>query len=328
MKKPARKGKKTTSVSPELPPPLTSAILVHYGPWEPTGRALDSLRATDLPLEIVLVNNGGVDPLDARRLASPSAIVLSPGRNLGYGAACNLAARRASGGYLLFCNNDVELRPGSLEALLAALDRYPSVGAVGPRFLNEAGHAVASIGRAPSPRRILFENLFLPRLLPGLAFFQGHHTARIRHDRARDVETLLGALVLVRRSAFEAVGGFDERYFFYSEDSDLFQRLRRKGWRIRFEPASEAVHVGGLASRTVPQAQLDRWMHESLVLYARRHHGPRGERWTRGALQLGAWLRWLLALLQPGAAGASRRRRYADILAMYRRNGPGDLSGR
>lgn len=328
MKEPARKGKKTTSVSPELPPRLTSAILVHYGPWEPTGRALDSLRATGLPLEIVLVNNGGVDPLDARRLAGPSAIVLSPGRNLGYGAACNLAARRASGGFLLLSNNDVELRPGSVEVLLAALDRDPRVGAVGPQLLDRAGHAAASIGRAPTPRRILFENLFLPRLLPGLAFFQGHHTARIRHDRARDVETLLGALVLVRRSAFEAVGGFDERYFFYSEDSDLFQRLRRKGWRIRFEPASEAVHVGGLASRTVPQAQLDRWMHESLVLYARRHHGPRGERWTRGALHLGAWLRWLLALLQPGAAGAARRRRYADILDMYRRNGPGERSGR
>jgi N-acetylglucosaminyl-diphospho-decaprenol L-rhamnosyltransferase len=328
MKEPARRGEKTTSVSKELPPRLTSAILVHYGPWEPTGRALDSLRATGLPLEIVLVNNGSVDPLDAQRLAGPSAIVLSPGSNLGYGTACNLAARRASGGYLLFCNNDVELRPGSVEALLAALDRYPRAGAVGPRFLDEAGQGVASIGRAPTPRRILFENLFLPRLLPGLAFFQGHHTARIRHDRARDVETLLGALVLVRRSAFEEVGGFDERYFFYSEDSDLFQRLRRKGWRIRFEPASEAVHVGGLASRTVPQAQLDRWMHESLSLYARRHHGPRGERWTRGALHVGARLRWLLALLQPGAAGAARRHRYADILAMYRRNGPGDLSGR
>lgn len=316
----------------ELPPRLTSAILVHYGPWEPTGRALDSLRATGLPLEILLVNNGGVDPLDAQQLAGPSAIVLSPGRNLGYGAACNLAARRASGAYLLFSNNDVELRPGSIEALLAALDREPRAGAVGPRFLDRAGRAAASIGRAPTPRRILFENLFLPRLLPGLAFFQGHHTARIPHDRARDVETLLGALVLVRRSAFEAVGGFDEQYFFYSEDSDFFERLRRKGWRVRFEPASVAVHFGGLASRTVPQAQLDRWMHESLLLYARQHHGASGERWTRGALLLGARLRWLLALLQPGPAGADRKRRYADILAMYRRSAgrgrPGDLSGR
>ena len=245
-------------------------------------------------------------------------IVLSPGRNLGYGAACNLAARRASGRHFLFSNNDVEFRRGTIEALFAALHREPRAAAVGPRFLNAAGRAVASIGRAPTPWRVLSENLFLPRLFPGIPLFHGHHTARIRHDRAQDVETLLGALILVRRAAFEEVGGFDERYFFYAEDSDLFKRLRDKGWRVRFEPASVAVHHGGLASRSVPRAQLDQWLHENLLLYARHHHGASGERRTRAALLMGARLRRLTALLQPGAAGAERERRYADILAMYR----------
>jgi GT2 family glycosyltransferase len=295
-----------------------SVILVHYGPWEPTGRALESLRAAGTKLEILLVNNGGISAGEAERLAGPSVIVLSPGRNIGYGAGCNLAARRASGNFFLFSNNDVEFRRGTIEALLAALQREPRVAAVGPRFMNAAGRAVLSIGRAPSPWRVLCENLFLPRLFPGLAFFHGHHTARIRHDRAQDVETLLGALILVRRSAFEEIGGFDEQYFFYAEDSDLFKRLRARGWRVRFEPASVAVHHGGLASRTVPRAQLDQWLHESLLLYARRHHGASGERWTRAALLTGARLRRLAALLQPGAAGVERRRRYADILAMYR----------
>ena len=79
-----------------------------------------------------------------------------------------------------------------------------------------------------------------------------------------------------------------------------------------------AVHHGGLASRSVPRAQLDQWLHENLLLYARRHHGASGERRTRAALLMGARLRRLTALLQPGAAGAERERRYADILAMYR----------
>jgi GT2 family glycosyltransferase len=298
--------------------PETSAILVHYGPWEPTGRALESLQAAGTKLEIVLVNNGGVPAREAERLAGPSVIVLSPGRNLGYGAACNLAARRASGRHFLFSNNDVEFRRGTIEALNAALQREPRAAAVGPRFLNAAGRAVASIGRAPTPWRVLSENLFLPRLFPGITLFHGHHTARIRHDRAQEVETLLGALILVRRAAFEEVGGFDERYFFYAEDSDLFKRLRDRGWRVRFEPASVAVHHGGLASRSVPRAQLDQWLHENLLLYARRHHGASGERRTRAALLMGARLRRLTALLQPGAAGAERERRYADILAMYR----------
>lgn len=306
--------------------PETSAIFVHYGPWEPTSRALASLRASGTPLEIVLVNNGGVSANEAERLAGPSVVVLSPGRNLGYGAACNLGARRASGSYFLFSNNDVEFRRGTVEALLAALERDPRAAAVGPRFLNAVGQGVASIGRAPTPWRILSENLFLPRLFPGIAFFHGHHTARIRHDRERDVETLLGALILVRRSGFEEVGGFDEGYFLYAEESDLFERLRAKGWRVRFEPASVAVHHGGLASRTVPQARLDQWLHEGLLLYARRHHGASGERRTRAALLLGARLRRLTSSLVPGPAGVERRRRYANILAMYRHSvGPGGL---
>lgn len=295
-----------------------SAILVHYGSWEPTGCALDTLRGTGAPLEIIVVNNGGIGAAEAERLAGPSVIVLSRGRNLGYGAACNLAAGRASGRYFLFSNNDVEFRQGTIEALLAALERDPGAAAVGPRFFNAAGEAVPSIGRAPTPWRVLSENLFLPRLFPGLPFFHGHHTAGIRHDRARDVETMLGALILVRREAFEEVGGFDEDYFFYVEESDLFKRLRDRGWRIRFEPASQAVHHGGLASRSVPRAQLDQWLHENLRLYARRHHGASGERTTRAALLLGARLRRLTAFLYPGPARAERERRYADILTMYR----------
>ena len=299
----------------------TSAIFVHYGAWKPTGRALDSLRANSPPLEIVLVNNGGVSAAEAERLAGPGALVLSPGRNLGYGAACNLAARRASGSFLLFSNNDVEFRPGTVECLVAALAREPRAAVVGPKFVNGAGDAVASIGRAPTPRRVLFENLFLPRLLPGFSFFEGHHTARIRHDREQNVETLLGALILVRRCAFESVGGFDERYFFYAEESDLFERLRARDWLVRFEPDSVAIHYGGVASSEMPRAQLDRWLHESLLLYARHHHGAAGEERTRAALRMGAQLRRLLGALQPGAAGAERARRYTDILELYRRSG-------
>ncbi len=299
-----------------------SAIIVHFGPWEPTGRALASLRSTNPSLEIVVVNNGGIDPAEAERAAGPDVTVLSPGRNLGYGAACNLGAGRTSGGYLLVANNDVEFRTGTVGALVATLDRDPGTAAVGPELTDSQGRPTLSVGLAPTPRRILFENLYLPRLLPGLPFFQGHHTVRIDRGRAQDVETVLGALILLRRSAFDQVGGFDERYFLYGEESDLFSRLRQRGWRIRFEPASSAVHHGGLASRSVPQSVLDRWLHESLLLYARDHHGPSGEQSARRALLLGTWLRWALAQFQRGPIGEARRRRYADILAAHGRPRP------
>ncbi|MGE5278844.1 MAG: glycosyltransferase family 2 protein, partial [Acidobacteriota bacterium] len=291
-----------------------SAIVVHYGPWASTERALRSLRETAPRVPILLVDNAGTATPWGDREAPAGVRLLSPGRNLGYGPACNLAAREAGGDFLLLLNNDVEVRPGAVEAMAAVLAAEPRVAAVGPRLLDSRGRPVRSIFRAPTPRRVLFENLFLPRLLPGVPFFHGHHTAYTSHRRARDVETLSGAAVLVRREAFDAVGGFDEAFFFYAEESDLFLRLHRAGWRVRFEPAARAVHHGSVASAGLPREELDRRLHEGLRIYARRHHGPQGEALTARALRLGARLRWAISFLEPGERGRIRRRRYADIL--------------
>ncbi len=298
------------------PAPTVDAVLVHFGPWDSTEAALSSLERSAPGIRVFLVDNAWPDDSGSARETPVSVRVLRPGRNLGYGAACNLAARESSAESLLLLNNDVELEPGAVAAMDAVLLADPNVAAVGPRLLDSRRRPVRSIHRAPSPRRIFFESLLLPRLLPGLPFFHGHHTAYTSHRRARDVETLSGAAFLVRRSAFDAVGGFDEAFFFYAEESDLFARLRRAGWRIRFEPAARVVHHGGRASAGVPQAELDRRLHDGLRLYARRHYGERGERGTRRALVWGARLRLALACLQPGARGRERRRRYADILGL------------
>ncbi|MGH9364611.1 MAG: glycosyltransferase family 2 protein [Thermoanaerobaculia bacterium] len=304
---------------PDHRQPSTTAIVVHFGSLSSTERTLRSLdmHAPGVPV-VVVDNDGALVQATAERAVRGRFALLSPGRNLGYGAACNLAAKSSVGEYLLFLNNDVELDPETLPRLREVLDREPRVAAVAPRLRDASGRPVASIGRAPTPRRILFENLFLPRLFPGIAFFHGHHTARICHSRPRDVETLLGAVFLIRRAAFDEVGGFDERYFFFVEETDLFERLRQRGWRIRFDPASMAIHHGGIASRDIDRQILDRWLDAGFRTYAREHHGPRGERRTVRALYAGALLRWLLSHVQPGPARLARRRRYSAICAMYR----------
>ena len=292
----------------------TAAVVVHFGPRSATDRALRALAETAPEAAVTVVDNAG----DLRREELPAGVrLLCPGRNLGYGAACNLAAKGAAADFLLFLNNDVELQPGALPALEAVLGS-PGAAAAVPRLLDSGGRPVPSIFRPPAPRRVLFEALFLPRLLPGIPFFHGHHTVLTAHDRPRDVETASGAAILVRRGAFERIGGFDEDFFFYAEESDLFARLRQAGGRVVFEPAARAVHHGGLASAAVPQAELDRRLHAGLCLYARKHHGARGERATARALRLGARLRLWIAHHHPGQRGRERRRRYADILRLPR----------
>jgi N-acetylglucosaminyl-diphospho-decaprenol L-rhamnosyltransferase len=298
----------------------TTAVVVHYGPWDTTRRTLESLRRHATGLAVRIVDNGGeAIPADVERLDGISVTILSASRNIGYAAACNLGARQAASDWLLFLNNDVELLDGTLEKMAAVLREHRDVGAVGPRLLDGEGRLRRSIGRAPSPRRVLFENLFLPRLLPGIPFFHGHHTAWISHQRPRLVETLLGAVLLVRRAAFEGVGGFCEDYFFYAEESDLFHRFRRLGWGVWFEPGARTIHHGGVASATVEEKERDRRLHAGLKLYARRFHGEKGERRVTRALRLGAALRYWLSFLEPGPRRSARRRRYANIRAMYRR---------
>jgi hypothetical protein len=297
----------------------TTAVIVHYGPWATTKRTLDSLERHARGLDVRIVDNGGEPvPRAVERLDRLRVRVLSAPGNVGYGAACNLGARANERPWILFLNNDVEIAAGTLDTMASVLAREPGVAAVGPRLFDGRGVAVRSIGRAPTPRRVLFENLFLPRLLPGIPFFHGHHTALLSHRRARDVETMLGAIVLVRRAAFEAIGGFCEDFFFYAEESDLFARLRHAGGKVRFEPAARAIHHGGIASQTLEQKERDRRLHEGLRLYARRFYGARGERRVVRALRWGANLRWLLSFLESGARRQARRRRYADIRAMYR----------
>ncbi len=288
------------------------AVVVHFGPSAATERALETLRTTLPEAAVSVVDNGG-SPLAASG-AHAGVRVFSPGRNLGYGAACNLAAREGSGEFLLLLNNDVELEPGAARAMAAVLEREPRVAAVGPRLLDARRRPIRSIFRAPTPRRVLFESLFLPRLFPGIPFFHGHHTAYSSHRKARDVETLSGAALLLRRAAFDEVGGFDESFFFYAEESDLLARLRRAGWRVRFDPAARVVHHGGLASAGVERTELDRRLFEGLRLYARKHHGVEGERRMVRALAAGARLRWALAHLQAGSGGRRRRRRFAALL--------------
>jgi N-acetylglucosaminyl-diphospho-decaprenol L-rhamnosyltransferase len=303
-------------VEPEDPP--VTAIVIHFGPVSATERVLQSLARHAPGAPVVVVDNDGGLAARPGLGGKGGARILTPGKNLGYGAACNYAARQAAGRALLILNNDTEIDPDTIPRLAAVLAEQPRVAAVGPRLRDGTGNPVRSIGRAPTPRRILFENLFLPRLFPGIPFFHGHHSARISHERARDVETLSGAAFLIRREAFDEAAGFDERYFFFAEESDLFERLRRKGWRIRFDPAATAVHHGGVASSTIRQDTLDQLLHRGFRTYARTFHGAAGERRTVRALSAGATLRWFLSFLQFGPAGRERRRRYTALRSMYR----------
>lgn len=193
--------------------------------------------------------------------------------NLGFGKACNLGAQHTRDDYLLFLNPDAAVYADTLENSLAFM-QDPSnadVGICGVQLKDETGHVARSCARFPTPWGFVAHAVGLDRFFPRL----GHFMAEWPHDSTRDVDHVIGAFFLVRRSVFDALGGFDERFFLYLEDLDFSRRARQAGWRSVYLADVQAFHAGGGTSNQVRARRLF-YSLRSRLLYAHKHFGAAG----------------------------------------------------
>jgi N-acetylglucosaminyl-diphospho-decaprenol L-rhamnosyltransferase len=226
--------------------PSVGIVTVAYRSNRVLGGFLESVPAASAdPVAVVVVDNAPGDG-DATALSAAAAAVHVPlPSNPGYGGAINAGVRELPAGveWVLVSNPDVVLAPGAIDALLATGASDPSIGAVGPAVLNPDGSVYPSARAVPSLRtgvgHALFANLW-QRNPWTLAYRRETDPS----DERRDAGWLSGSCLLVRRSAFDAIGGFDEGYFMYFEDVDLGFRLGRSGYRNVYEPAASVTHVG------------------------------------------------------------------------------------
>lgn len=248
---------------------VVAAVVVSYDSRGYLERCLRSL-ADDGVDDVVVVENASPagTEMEARAFG---AEWIATGGNLGYGRAANLGAQQeqvARSEYVLICNSDIEVEAGSVAALAAALDADPTMAAVGPRIVNTDGTLY------PSART--FPNLVdaMGHGLVGLVAPRNRFTRRYRmldwdHAAAAKVDWVSGACFLARRTAWDAVGGFDPAFFMYLEDVDLCWRLHAAGWLIGYEPKAEVLHVQGVSTDLHPYRMLVAH-HRSLWLFARR----------------------------------------------------------
>ncbi len=223
-------------------------VTVTYSPGPHLERFLSSLTvATEIPLSVLMADNGSTDgaPEEAAERYS-NAHLLRTGANLGYGSAVNRAVAElgnAHSEFLVIANPDVVWSPGSIDALLEAARRWPRAGAVGPLIRDPDGSVYPSARHLPSVIRGGMHAVVAP------FWKKNPWTAAYRQDREppseRVVGWLSGCCLLVRRAAFDAIGGFDERYFMYMEDVDLGDRFGRAGWLNVYAPAAEVLHDKG-----------------------------------------------------------------------------------
>lgn len=251
-----------------------TVILVSYNVRRHVLAALRSVSGTSaLRVETIVVDNASSDgTVAAVREEFPGTVVVEAGANRGFGAGNNLGLRRAGGRYVLFLNPDAELRPGALEHLVAYLDAHPDVGIVGPRLRYPDGQVQPSRRRFPPIRTLLIESAIPGHWWFGWPSLRRYYLDDVADDHAQDVDWLVGAALLVRRDAIDALGGFDERFFLYSEELDLGRRFRSRGWRIVFDPDAEVIHHEGKSSEQ-NLARRAIAFNESKARYAEKYAG-------------------------------------------------------
>ncbi|MFD4642147.1 glycosyltransferase family 2 protein [Lentzea sp. NPDC058436] len=249
-------------------------VTVTYSPGETLAPFVDTLeKATSRPVQVILADNGSTDGVPEQVAAARDNVTfVSTGGNLGYGGGANrgVAALGSDVGWVLISNPDIEFAPGSVDALIAAAERWPRGGMFGPLIREPSGEVYPSARLLPSIGRGVGHAAF------GAVWKSNPWTRAYRQEKApveRTAGWLSGSCFLMRREAFDAVSGFDERYFMYFEDVDLGERVTKAGWENVYVPDAEVVHIGGHSTARSSDRML-REHHTSAYRYlADRHAG-------------------------------------------------------
>jgi N-acetylglucosaminyl-diphospho-decaprenol L-rhamnosyltransferase len=269
--------------------PDVSVVVVSYHARDHMERSLASV--VDGGYEVIVVDNGSSDgSVEFVRHRFPTVRLLALGENRGFGAANNAGLGVASGRYVLLLNSDAWPVGDAVDQLTRYADRHPEAAVVGPRLLNPDGSLQRSVRGFPSLWRVATEFLFLRKLAKSSRVFNAFYACNFDHREEREVDWLKGAVLLLRRSAVEQVGGFDTSFFLFSEEVDLCYRLRQAGWRIRFWPGAEFVHVGGLSTLS-DRGRMQRELLRGQLRYFAKHEGDRSAERLRRIMLLGIRLR-------------------------------------
>lgn len=247
-----------------------SALVVSYNVAPLLRRCLASLSEAT---EILVVDNASSDGSVAMvRAEFPRVRLIPLAENRGFSAGVNEAARAATGDLFLLLNPDAEVPPNALARMVAAIEARPAAAAIGLRQVNADGTFQLSFGPPPSLPLELLRFIVQRRLDAGDRRLAGFIDRRF--SRPRRVPWVAGSALLVRREAFEAVGGFDEGFFLYFEDIDFCLRLAQRGGMVVYVPSVTVVHHRGRSAAASP-GPASRAYRESQLRYWRKYRGAR-----------------------------------------------------
>jgi N-acetylglucosaminyl-diphospho-decaprenol L-rhamnosyltransferase len=250
-------------------------LSVIYVNWNSSHLLQKSIQALldgieNINYDVWVVDNASTDDSIAMLRANfPQVNLIQNSSNVGFAGANNQAMKSARGRYFLLINTDAFADPGAINQLYRLAEEQPRAGIIGARLVNLDGSFQGSYVDFPN---LWQEFLILSGL--GRRFYGPWYPNHSPEDSEarQQVDYVQGACLLVRRQAYEAVGGLDEGYFMYSEEVDWCLSMRRAGWEVWYQPSACITHIGGASSRTrTIQRETD--LYVSQLRYFRKNHG-------------------------------------------------------
>ncbi len=218
--------------------------------------------------EVYVVDNGSVDgsPEEVKNLFGDRVKLIKNCKNFGFAKANNQAIKLAAGKYIFLLNSDAELKKGTVTILIEFLENHPAAAMAGPKMIGTDGRLQNSFDNFPSLLTELVNKSLLRKLFP--AKFSGK--SQKLNSSAFEVDSLIGACIAVRKKAVDAIGVFDEDYFFFMEETDWCMRMRKRGWKIFHVPTSSVIHRQGQSKNKAPASA---WIeyYRSLYLFFRKN---------------------------------------------------------
>jgi len=240
----------------------------------------------DWKVEILIVDNASADgSIEMVRSQFPHVHLIANGENRGFTAANNQGLSRARGRYLLLLNPDTEVVGDALATMIRYVEANAEIGALGAKLLYPDGSIQSSRRRFPTLSTALVESTVVQEWWKDNRILHRYYMTDTGDDEIQRVDWVVGACLLVRRQAYEQVGGLDEGFFMYSEELDWCRRIKAAGWEVVYLPTATVMHHEGKSSEQVVPAR-HVYFQSSKVRYFRKHHG---------AFQAEA-LRWFLLL--------------------------------
>lgn len=244
-----------------------SIIIVNWNTKEITLDCLKSVyqQTQKINFEVIVVDNNSQDEsVKAIKKQYPQVELIQNKSNVGFAKGNNIGIQKAKGEYILLLNSDTIVLDHALEQMVEYMDKHPDVGVCTPQLVGRDGSLQHSTARLPS-----LYHYFNEYLLHRLSAWYPSES----YKKNMEVESIIGACFLVRRSIIDQVGPLPEYYFMYSEDVDWSYRIKTAGWKLIYLAKPKVIHIGGESSKRNKKA-MDEELVKSRIIYFQKYHSP------------------------------------------------------